>query len=114
MLPCGRARQASLGQLLEARGHVGDRLVVDILPASQCSAASTKIVRPTAKPLTMRRLGGRGEGRFQLVLRRFQAEQHDAAAPADRASAITASIFAQAPADACGSSFHQSGLMPSA
>ena len=51
-----------------------------ISPLSQRSAASAKMVRPTAKPRTLSADAGGGEALLQRFDRGLQAEQHDAAA----------------------------------
>ncbi len=83
-----------------------------ISPSSQRSAASAKIVRPTAKPRTDLAVARGGEALLQRLDRRLEAEQHDAAAVADRARRSRRRSPATAATDACGSSFHQSGLRP--
>ena len=52
-----------------------------ISPASQARAGSAKIVRPTAKPRTSGTPVAARKALHQLLLRRIEAEQHDAAAP---------------------------------
>ena len=67
-------------QTPKSPGHVGDRrLVVDLA----FEPGPGRVVEDRAadrEALDQRLAGGGGERRFELVLRRFQAEQHDAAA----------------------------------
>ena len=102
------------GELLEAPGHVGDRrIVATCVRPIHCSAASLKMVRPTAKPLTIGALAVAAKAASSSCC---GASSPSSTTPRHHGSlpAITASIFCQADAEACGSSFHQSGLMPSA
>ncbi len=73
--------QPRLGQLPEAAGHVGDRLLV-VHPARKPGARRIGKDRPADGKALDR---GRGERRLeafdQFLGRRFQPKQHDTAAP---------------------------------
>ena len=82
-----------------------------ILPVSQRSAASAKIVRPTANPRTLSAVRAAAKLSFSVSM---GASSPSSTTPRQKGSraAITASIARHAATDACGSSFHQSGFSP--
>ena len=111
-----RARlfQASVRRWRSARPCRATAPSSSSLPRSQASAGSAKMVRPTAKPLTMRiALPPLWNAWSSASSLRFEAEQHHAAQHGSRAADHRRRSCCQAMRVACGSSFHQSGLMPS-
>ena len=77
--------------------HVGDGLLIGHRPASQPRAASAKIVRPTAKPLTRAgALRAARSSRSRRLLRGLEPEQDHAAAIGIVASRSPRSISSQA------------------
>ena len=76
----GRDPLPSIDEALEAGGHVGDGGLVRDLALEPAPRGVVEDRAADRKALHLRLLGGSSEGCLQLVLRRLEPEQHDAAA----------------------------------